>query len=175
MMKCPVCKVKLTRKKYEDVAIHQCESCHGNLLKFNRLKQIETRRDKNEQELMDELVNAAEDNSQKIRCSNCMSNMEKRRKQIGPWDFTIDRCNKCQLIWLDAGELAKMQVVFESSEKGEEAERFRQRLKNMMPTEKAEYEERIANLPEENFAMDVIEGIESHWAINDGRFWGRLF
>ena len=61
-----------------------------------------------------------------------------------------------------------------SAEKGEEAERFRQRLKNMTPAEKAEYEERIANLPEQNFAMEVIEGIESHWAINDGWFWRRL-
>lgn len=174
MMKCPICKVKLTRKKYEEVAIHQCGDCQGTLLKFNRLKQIENRRDKLEEELMDEMVNSAEDSRQKLRCSGCMSTMEKRRKKIGPWDFAIDRCNKCQLIWLDAGELAKMQVIFEFSEKGEEAERFRQRLKNMTPAEKAEYEERIANLPEGNFAMEVIDGIESDWRLGGGWYWRGL-
>ena len=138
----------------------------GTLLRFERLRTVESRTDKSEDDLMQELVHAGEDTIEKVRCSRCLSNMEKRVKQLGSCKFSIDRCNKCKLIWLDAGELAKLQVIYEYSEKGEEAKRFRDRLKNMSPEEKHEYEERIANLPEENFAMDVIKGVATDWRVN---------
>ena len=173
-MNCPVCKLKLTRKFYEEVIIHQCDGCLGTLIKFERLKTIETRRDKSEDELMDELANATEDSLQKLRCSHCLSNMEKRRKKIGVWEFAIDRCNKCKLVWLDSGELAKLQVIYESSEQGVESERFRNRLETMSPEEKEEYEQRISDLPEENFAKDVIQGIVTDWRLG-GRYWWLRF
>lgn len=53
------------------------------------------------------------------------------------------------MIWLDSGELAKMQLVYEYSEQGEEIDRFRNRLKNMSPERKRDLEERIANLAED--------------------------
>ena len=172
MLKCPICKILLVRKTYEGVNIHACEKCTGTLLRFDRLRAVESRRDKSEQELTNELVQAGEDTLEKIRCSRCLSNMEKRTKKLGSWEFTIDRCNKCKLVWLDAGELAKLQVVYEYSEKGEEAKRFQNRLKNMSPEEKREYEARIASLKEEDFAMDVISGVATDWRVaNSIPFW----
>ncbi len=162
-MKCPACKSKLNRVQYEGIHIHQCSACFGHLVKFERLKTIEVRREKTEEALMDEMVQSGEDTAEKIRCTRCLSNMEKRKKKIGPWDFFIDRCNRCKLTWLDAGELAKWQVIYQFSEKGEEAERFRQRLENMTPAEKAEYEERIANLPEENVSLEIFAALATNW------------
>lgn len=76
-----------------------------------------------------------------------MSRMEKRSKKIGNSRFSIDRCTKCELMWLDAGELAKLQIIHEYSVKGREQQAFRERLENMTPEEKKELDDRIASLP----------------------------
>lgn len=177
-MKCPLDKTKLSRVQYEGLNVHQCSTCHGHLLKFIRLKAIETRREKSDEDLMDELVQAGSDTTDKIRCPNCMKNMEKRGKKIGPWEFFVDRCEKCKLIWMDAGELAKWQVIYQFSEKGEEAERFRMRLQNMTPEDKAAYEQNIANLPEENIPLEIAGELFTEFAFRSrfrSSFWHIYF
>jgi Zn-finger nucleic acid-binding protein len=155
-MKCPVCETKLSRIQYEGLNIRECESCRGTLLKFNRLKAIETRRQHSEEELLEQVSTEGEDTLSKINCPECFRTMDKRKKKVGPWEFAVDRCQKCRYVWLDAGELAKMQIIFEFSDQGEEAERFKQRLTNMSPEDKAALDERIANLPEENITREII-------------------
>ena len=158
-MKCPICKIRLNRQRYEDIVIHACDRCSGTLVKFDRLKVIESRRDKTRDDLMEELVDAGLDNADKIRCTRCLSTMEKKTRKIGSSQFSIDRCNKCRLFWLDSGELAKLQVIYEFSPRGEEMFRFQDRLKNMTPQEKLDYEERMAKLPRENIAADIVKGV----------------
>ena len=58
---------------------------------------------------------------------------------MGTLQFLIDQCRDCEHLWLDKGELAKLQVIYQYSEKGEEAERFRQRLATMSSQEKADF------------------------------------
>ena len=73
--------------------------------------------------------------------------MRRQRKVVGPQHYYIDDCSKCGQLWFDAGELAKLQLQYESSEQGLEMFRFRERLANMTEQERAELEARIANLP----------------------------
>jgi Zn-finger nucleic acid-binding protein len=74
--------------------------------------------------------------------------MEKRPRHFGQQKFFIDRCQRCNLIWLDAGELAKLQLKFETGDRGLEQEKMIARRENMTPEEKKEFEERIDHLPE---------------------------
>ena len=170
-MKCPTCKVKLLRVQYEGINIRQCSQCQGSLLKPSRFKAIQSRRQKSEDELLDEIVNEGPDSLGKLRCPECMLTMEKRKKTIGSFEFFIDRCYRCEFIWLDKGELAKWQIIFELSDKGEEAERFRQRLANMSAEDKAALDERIANLPEVNLAGEVASGLLKAIIVGRNPLW----
>lgn len=154
-MNCPSCKIKLKRIQYEGLNIRQCDDCGGHLLTVTRLKSIQSRRRHSENDLLDEVVDEGADTVDKLRCPACLRRMEKQRKRIGTLKFFIDHCRACEHIWLDKGELAKLQVAFEYSEKGEEAERFRRRLANMSAEEKAAFDKRIANLPEENISQEI--------------------
>jgi len=158
-MNCPSCKLKLDRIEYEGLNIRQCSDCRGQLLTVSRLKSIQARRRQSEDDLLDEVVNEGTDTIDKVRCPACLRRMEKHRKRIGSLKFHIDRCRDCDHLWLDKGELAKLQVAFEYSEKGEEAERFRQRLANMSPQEKTAFQRRVDSLPEEHISEEIAFGL----------------
>lgn len=154
-MNCPCCKIKLSRIQYEGLNIRQCKACHGHLVTHSRLSSIQTRRRRCEDDLLDEVVDEGPDTTEKLRCPACLRRMEKRKKKIGSLKFFVDRCLDCQHVWLDKGELAKLQVAFEYSEKGEEAERFRQRLTNMSREDKAAFERRIGSLREDSVSREI--------------------
>ncbi len=172
-MQCPKCKIPLTREIYEGLPIHGCKQCLGHLLSAARLKAIKTRRDKKIDDFRSEIKTErvppqAGDTAERLRCPKCRSGMEKRSKPFGPTEFHIDLCRRCDLYWLDVGELAKLQLIYEYSEQGRESERIRQRLENMTPEEKAEFEKRIAALPNPSFVEElmtsyVTEGYGSRW------------
>ena len=138
-MNCPSCKLKLQRIQYEGLNIRQCGECRGHLVTFSRLKSIQARRRNSENDLLDEVVEEGVDTLDKLRCPTCLRRMEKRTKRMGTLQFLIDQCRDCEHLWLDKGELAKLQVIYQYSEKGEEAERFRQRLATMSSQEKADF------------------------------------
>ncbi len=129
------------------------------MVKIDRLNVIQTKREKDHDELADEMNQSAHDTEGQIHCPACMRRMQKRSKQLGQSTFGVDRCESCQLIWLDNGELAKLQIIYEFSEQGREAQRFKDRLNNMTPQEKNELKERISKLPKENVATDVVAGM----------------
>lgn len=176
-MQCPKCQAKLVRQFYEKLPVHHCPNCAGTLLSEQRLQAIKARRDKKLDDFREELSTAADnpaagDTAKRIRCPKCLLGMEKRSKPFGPATFAIDRCRKCKLFWLDAGELAKLQLIFETSQAGLERERIRQRLENMSPAQKAAFEARIASLPEPSFLSELLssyatEGGGSRWDTSD--------
>ncbi len=92
--------------------------------------------------------------------------MEKRNKHFGPAHFKIDKCRKCDLFWLDYGELAKLQLIYEYSDQGMERMRMKERLANMTEQQKQELDERIASLPEWSIFSDtfasLFESIDGH-------------
>ncbi|RMF40625.1 MAG: hypothetical protein D6753_11345 [Planctomycetota bacterium] len=159
-MLCPKCAVRLERSKYEDLGIRVCPQCHGMLVRKNRLEVIRNRRDKSPEQLVHEIAEGGEDSMQRLRCPECRVTMRKERHHLGPSEFWIDVCTKCELVWLDPGELAKLQLAFELSEQGAERAQLRQRLANMTPEEQQELQERIAQLPESPlFRNWFLEGL----------------
>ncbi len=158
-MLCPICAVRLERSKYENLGIRVCPRCHGILVRKNRLEVIRNRREKTPDQLVKEIAEAGEDSMQRLRCPECRVTMRKERRRLGPSEFWIDVCTKCEWIWLDPGELAKLQLAFELSEQGAEREQMRQRLANMTPEEREELQQRIDRLPESPVFRNVLGGI----------------
>lgn len=70
------------------------------------------------------------------------------RIQVKNLGFGIDECNNCSMAWFDAGELACLQLAYETLPQTTELNAMRKRLENMTPAERQEYERRIAELPD---------------------------
>lgn len=123
------------------------------LLDKTRASRIEKRVNKDVQTLVKEVeASEAPDLKGKIRCPACRNRMKK--VLLEEFDFNVDECSNCDKAWFDGGELAKIQLAFESEEQTVELNRMRERLRSMSDEERAEYEERIANLKDLGTPME---------------------
>lgn len=115
MPRCPVCKTSCTVMPYERVPIHHCGSCGGYWVNPNKLDIICERRELNMPEPVKQaMMNRADqaNSTDELFCISCGCEMVKERFKY--WDdIQIDRCPKCNMIWLDAGELEKCQIYWE--------------------------------------------------------------
>ena len=146
-MNCPSCDNTLTRTTYSGANVRQCENCDGILLPKRRAESIQRKIDKDTKRLVAEIVAARHsDLTSDIRCPQCRNKMTKISVQeLG---FSVDECDNCGMAWFDAGELAQLQLAFESRPQTAELNAMRERLENMTDRERAEYERRIAELPD---------------------------
>ena len=146
-MKCPTCDIPLRKASYSKANVERCPQCSGLLLSNYRAKALQQRIDKNIEQLLEEARTASKhDTLAKIRCPKCRTPMNKSPdKEFG---FLLDECERCELTWFDPRELALLQLAYESSPQRVEVNAFRERLKNMTPEERAEYEKRISELPD---------------------------
>lgn len=115
-MNCPVCKEALVRDKYEGSSVYRCPQCDGFLVEPERLEFIVTRHELKTDELEEQLeTQSAQDVDEPIRCPRCVA--RKMQKQMIHRDsedsFKIDQCEECHIIWLDGGEIARLQLRFE--------------------------------------------------------------
>ena len=149
-MNCPVCKkVQLVRTKYEDTPVRKCTQCSGYLVQRKRVGAIKNSRQKSDEDFLTEIASSADSDTQKsIHCPGCLSRMSKKKESVGSERYWLDECLKCDWAWFDAGELAKLQLHYESSEQALELFRFQDRLESMTEDERKEYEARIAALPD---------------------------
>ncbi|GIW99218.1 MAG: hypothetical protein KatS3mg111_2551 [Pirellulaceae bacterium] len=149
-MLCPKCSVKLERTQYEHFGIRQCPRCHGMLMRRDRVQAIRNRRETPPEALVEEIAQspADADAQHRLRCPECRVTMRKERRRMGPTEFWVDVCPRCDLIWLDVGELAMLQLAFELSEQGAERLQIRERLQKMSPVQREELQRRIDSLPE---------------------------
>ena len=115
MSRCPRCKVPTSRVEYEGASVRMCGRCGGYWVTQIALKAIAHRRDTEFTEAVKErfLQLADESNStEPLMCMSCGKFMVK--DQFKDWDdIVIDRCEKCGGIWLDPGELQKIQIYWE--------------------------------------------------------------
>ena len=115
MPRCPICKTKADLIRYEGATIYNCGSCGGHWMSEARLDVILARREV----VMPDPVKrkmieiADESNStQELWCVTCGKAMVK--EQFKHWaEIQLDRCPKCNGIWLDRGELEKCQIYWE--------------------------------------------------------------
>lgn len=119
-MKCINCKSELIQQKYEGVVIDKCPSCdgvwldHGELgkildardVKFSRKQIIENIKKKN----MDAAVTTS------YNCPHCSKKMNRFNYSVNS-GVILDRCPDEHGLWFDKGELEKIQIVMEESDK----------------------------------------------------------
>lgn len=65
----------------------------------------------------------------------------------------LDECPSCEFTWFDPRELALLQLAFEATPQRMELNAMRNRLKNMTPEERSEYELRLSKLRERGSPM----------------------
>lgn len=118
-----------------------------------RASLIERRVNKNQESLESELQGVSEaDTATEIRCPDCRDKMEKVLvEELG---FYVDECDQCGMAWFDSGELARLQLAFETKPQTIELNEMRERLKNMSEEERKEYEKRISELPDLGSPME---------------------
>jgi len=119
---CPVCKKKMVEKEYEGVPIDICPACGGVWLDKDELNEIIKRREvkfSEEEKKSVEPEKSVEGTHAElvpeINCPIC-GGLMKRFTYAGTSGIIIDRCSKGDGVWLDKGELEKIQIYIEKSE-----------------------------------------------------------
>lgn len=177
MPHCPVCRVQADPIAYEGVRIYNCGQCGGHWLSDARLDVILERRDVAmpepvRQKMMD-LADASH-TSDTLLCMTCGREMRKERFKY--WDdIQLDRCPKCNGLWLDRGELEKCQIYWEYAEDNpEEWEHAEVEARKAMLV--AELDQRRRAAREQRREVDRWGRSLSHRrALNIGNILGRLF
>lgn len=128
MSTCPRCHVALGSSEYEGTAVESCAGCGGQWIGQPQLKEIidthERTRDLKQLRALEHtsvrgivLAQARES----LSCPRCAKEME--TFQYGADSgILLDRCKDCRGIWLDQGEIEKVQMVAEASDMDLEAD-----------------------------------------------------
>jgi len=147
IMDCPTCKKELQPETYESVPLFQCPQCSGYLVKSDRLLLIRGKRGESMDELRQEAESqAAADTSERIHCPRCRATkMTKETLERGDDEFSIDRCEKCDLVWLDGGELARLQIEFETSAVAINQFVHQRRLASRDSQQRAEFDKQLSS------------------------------
>ena len=73
------------------------------------------------------------------------------RKERVPVDtdneFFLDACRDCNVVWFDGGELARLQIQYESSMKALDTYAFQQKAQNRTEEQEEEFQRNLAALP----------------------------
>ena len=147
-MRCPVCRtVDLARQSYEGLNVHQCPECLGHLIPRLRADAIQRRANLPLEELEQKvLLDRGEDSKRMVRCPRCGGGMRKQNK-ARPVRFQIDYCRRCDVLWLDGGELELLQLHYESSLQAAETREMQRRWLEMSDERKREFVENLQKLP----------------------------
>ena len=122
MNTCPRCQAALAPVEYEGVRVEACGRCNGHWLGRPQLKEIVDTREKTWGR--DELAARRRPQLQGVPldrlrealpCPACGQAME-TFDYAGDSGILLDRCRGCGGIWLDGGELEKVQMAVEASD-----------------------------------------------------------
>jgi len=120
--RCPYCKEKLVEKEYEGVPIDVCLKCGGVWLDKDELYEIIKRREakfsEEEKKSVDPekpIQGTQAELIPEINCPICGALMN-RFTYAATSGVVIDRCPQGHGVWLDNGELEKIQIYIEKSE-----------------------------------------------------------
>jgi Zn-finger nucleic acid-binding protein len=102
---CPVCAKTLTRAAVECHTVEYCSTCRGSLASnetFSLLVQL--KRAKNTPAPPVPIPFAPDELKRRVKCPCCRKSMDTHPYYAGG-NAVIDTCDRCQVVWLDAGEL----------------------------------------------------------------------
>ena len=156
-MNCPTCSATLSRVTYEGLTVLGCAACLGYLVTTRRIDSIKRRREKDQETLRREARTIRfEERESILRCPRCHAQM--MRESVVRPAFEIDRCKSCNLVWFDAGELAYLQLHFESTDQAIDASRMQDRHRFMSPERRRAFEKNLARLPEGDATLASVFG-----------------
>lgn len=119
-MICPNCQSHLQTINYEGISIETCNKCGGEWLDDSEIGKIvrirEVRFDPDIRRAIAESTTITgvvlQDVDRDLNCPKCAGTTD-AVNYGGDTGIFIDRCTTCRGIWLDAGELEKVQMVIE--------------------------------------------------------------
>jgi len=188
---CPACATTpLTRTRYEQLPVFACESCGGHLVSATRLEFIERRTDNPPEQLESEATvfnpsaldpGESTSASPPVSCPSCKTPMRREvRARSSDVDsglaieVEIDHCEGCSDVWLDPGELAMLQLLYEASPKGQNQKISQERYSQLQsdPERRARFERNFEKLPKgtasllDAFGEEVQDGLSAAlWSI----------
>jgi Zn-finger nucleic acid-binding protein len=151
MKKCPCCRVEVKIIPYEGFKIMQCPECKGHILPLSRLECIKHIKGLTQEKLKAEAsAGLKNDSTGKVPCPKCMLPMKKEKLKIPVLTVFIDTCKTCELAWLDAGELALVQIAHEATRTFANMQEMKKRMETLeaSPERKRQLEDAIASLPD---------------------------
>lgn len=106
---CPLCSTPLVKSLLdEDYAIEHCERCRGVLIGRSSFSEaIGRRRARETGPPAPALPLDQRELKRNVPCPSCRGKMEVH-PYYGPGNVVIDSCSRCDLIWLDHGELKQI-------------------------------------------------------------------
>ncbi len=149
-MDCPTCGKQLSQAEYESTRVEQCGECSGYLVARKRLRLIKSSREKTPDVLENEAgAEQQPDTREQIRCPKCrVERMKKERVRVSADEaFMLDVCPKCENVWLDGGELARLQMKFEQSAKAIDAFARQEQLQNLDDDRREAFQQQLDELP----------------------------
>ena len=161
MRKCPVCDLELSRVEYEGYTVRRCASCNGHLMRPDKVEFIKRADRKTPEQLKSEVSAEFSGSSrQRLRCPRCRAPMRKQAINLPVIDLPYDICTDCSLVWLDGGELALVQLAYQSSSGFLNAQEMKRRMQELeaSPERKAIFKANLANLPETKHPVEEVLG-----------------
>lgn len=159
MKGCPICELPLVPVDYEGLRVFHCPTCKGHLVPTDRLECIERRDEKSAEELKAEAsTEFGASTGDVLRCPRCRIRMRKQSLGLPVLDLDCDVCHQCDLVWLDGGELAMLQLGYQASGKFINAQEMKRRFEALeaSPERKAEFEANMARLPDRPDIFDEL-------------------
>lgn len=120
---CPVCNTALTDKMYDGVAFLECPQCAGIWIYETDLKQLETKniKDLNQLDIMDVPIKPVESPADVLTCLECGGTMEQFHFMMDT-PIMLHRCDACEGLWINHGELTQMEAAIEAANQPPTAE-----------------------------------------------------
>jgi len=164
-MKCPSCSVELNRTTYEGVPVFECPRCGGYLVNRRQMVLIKSSRGKSPEELeFDAESRSGADSTEDVRCPKCLArDMKKQRVSAGDESFHVDLCEACDVVWFEGGELARMQLQYESTAQGVETLARQQRAAGLDTDDDDEFERNLAALPRHD--NPFFQALKDSWLL----------
>jgi Zn-finger nucleic acid-binding protein len=112
-MLCPRCSTELQEAEISNERLHVCPGCRGSLILQRLLIPVLTAlsRELAREIDLDTPIDPVEDVGANVRCPRCGGLME-NFGYMGTDLVHFDRCERCEAIWSDAGELGGAALLF---------------------------------------------------------------
>lgn len=111
---CPICHIDLTEATHNGVLFYECSQCAGIWILAKDLKSLQENGIQNLSQIDDTVVPAQEpkkDDSPRL-CPSCQKEMVTFNYMLDT-PIQLNRCEDCQGIWIDDGEMRQMAKCLE--------------------------------------------------------------